>query len=179
MAIESGFVLPGQVPLSEICKPLALELSRCFWLVDVQSGLFRSRFDLTEDLVERLSWPHPATEQSSTRGLRPGSIPHLAPHLKVDEWSYYFAIDTAEEEAFERVWKLAPRVGDLSEAFLEHLDELADLFIMHVDGWWEMYSGRPDWIRRLRDAWPDLQERPLCLAGVSPWANPAGSDRRI
>jgi hypothetical protein len=171
MPIESGFILPGYRSLPEICEPLAAELSRCFWLVDVQLGLFARwlyESDENDEIAGRQIWSHPATEHSSTCGLRPGSIPQLAPHLNVDEWSYYFAIDATEDGAFERVFKLAPRVGDLSEAFLQQLDTLADLFIMHVDGWWEFYCGRPDWIRRLRAAWPDLKERPLSLAGVSP-----------
>src|SRR5262249_55163920 len=105
---------------------------------------------------------------SSTHGFRPGTIPRLAEHLIVDEWSYYFAIAAAEAIALPGASLLAGHIGDLSEGFLRGLDAAADLFICHVDGWWEFYTGRPGRFNGLRSAWADCVVRPLDQAGSPP-----------
>jgi hypothetical protein len=172
MAVASGLVLDGYRGLAEVCAPLAAELSRCFWVVDIQSGPFDSAWlyesEANEALVESLWWEVPALANTSTSGLRPGSIPRLADRLIVDEWSYYFAIDAPEPKGLARATALARHIGDFSEPFLRDLDGLADLFICHIDGWWEFYCGRPDWSRRLRSAWPDCFERDLSQARLPP-----------
>jgi hypothetical protein len=60
---------------------------------------------------------------------------------------------------------LAGHIGELSVRFLRQLDVAADLFLCHVDGWWEVYTGRPAWFDRLRSAWADCVVRPLERAG--------------
>ena len=132
MPIDAGFVLSGNHPLREICEPLANELSRCFWVTDVQSGPFNSLWLYesaeNETLAEEQLWDVPAFKNTSTFGLRPGSLPLLADHLISDEYSYYFAIDAPEHQALPRATSLARRIGDFSEPFLGRLDTLADLF---------------------------------------------------
>ncbi len=165
MPVESGLVLDGYRSLTEVCAPLANELSLCFWVVDSQSGPFDSAwlYELEENeaLIESLWWAGPALANTSTNGLRPGSIPRLAGRLIVDEWSHYFAIDAPEAQALARATALASHMGDFSEPFLRNLDSLADLFICHADGWWEFFCRRPDWSRRLLSAWPNCFERDL------------------
>jgi hypothetical protein len=172
MAVDAGLVLDGYRSLAEVCAPLAEELSRCYWLIDIQSGPFKAMWwmesEENEAEVERVSWPVPGTAGTSTRGLRPGSLPRLADRLVFDEQSYYFAIDAAEDEALSRAGVLERHMGDCSESFLRELDRYGDLLIWHVDGWWEFYTGRPDWRRRLREAWPECYERPLGDAGDPP-----------
>jgi hypothetical protein len=85
-----------------------------------------------------------------------------------DEQSYYFAIDAPEEEALRRAARLEEHIGDFSPAFLSDLAAAADLFIAHIDGWWEFYCPRADWVERLREAWPELKERPLTDAWTPP-----------
>jgi hypothetical protein len=172
MPVVNGLVLDGYRSLPEVCAPLAAELTCCFWVVDCQSGPFRSSWmdesEQNEALTERQWWGVPALANTSTSGLRPGSIPRLADRLIVDEWSYYFAIEAPEQQALARATALAPHIGDFSKTFLRTLADLADLFICHADGWWEFYCGRPDWSRRLRSAWPDCFERGLGQAGEPP-----------
>jgi hypothetical protein len=171
MPVVNGLILDGYRTLAEICAPLAAELARCFWVFDCQSGTFRSSYESEERnqaLAERLWWDVPALANSSSCGLRPGSLPQFADQLMFDEWTYYFAIDAPEQLALTRATALAPHIGDFSEPFLRTLDGLADLFICHADGWWEFYCGRPDWSRRLASAWPGCFERGLGKAGEPP-----------
>src|SRR5688572_28462273 len=174
MPVNVGLVLPGKHSLREVCAPLADELSRCFWVVDIQSGPFDSLwlFDSPENeaLVERQSWPVPAFGQGSTSVFRPGCLPLLADHLISDEYSYYFVIDAPKEQALPRATTLERHIGDFSENFLQDLGGAADLYLCDADGWWEIYCGRPDWVARLRAAWPALRERPLSRGGKAPGA---------
>ena len=45
-------------------------------------------------LAEQQYWEIPAFADTSTYGFRPGTIPRLADHLVIDEWSYKIAINT-------------------------------------------------------------------------------------
>jgi hypothetical protein len=121
-----------------------------------------------EALAEQQFWDVPAFANTSTHGFRPGTIPRLAEHLILDEWSYYFALDAQEDVALGRAALLAGHVGDLSVGFLRRLDVAADLYICHVDGWWEFYTGRKDWSDCLRAAWTDGIVRPVERAGNPP-----------
>ena len=164
MPVSTRLILKGYRPISEILAPLGDELDRCFWAVDVQSGPFND----PDVLPEAQFWEVPAFKDSSTIGLRPGTLPKLAGSLIVDEWSYYFALDAPENQALRQAIALARHIGDFSEEFLGELDQVADLFICHADGWWEFYTGKPDWHRQLLAAWPDCVERPLSGAGNVP-----------
>jgi hypothetical protein len=171
MPVHVGLVLPGYRPLTDILAPLADELAGCFWLVDVQLGVFNAEWMLeeaNETLLEKLFWRVPGFKNSSTLGLRPGSLPRLAPHLNVDEWSYYIAIDRPEDEALKCAERLARHNNYVAEPFLKQLETLWDLFICHADGWWEFYSAREDWYQRLQGAWPEVRERAVREAGTPP-----------
>jgi hypothetical protein len=172
MPITAGLVLKGRRSLAEVCAPLAADLDRCFWVVDLYSGPFRSDWLFAsadnEALAERQFWDLPAFEDTSTHGFRPGTIPRLADLLILDEWSYYFALGGHEDVALRRASLLAGRPWDLSERFLRGLDAAADLFLCHVDGWWQFYTGRADWFNRLRAAWADCAVLPLGRVGPPP-----------
>jgi len=168
--VENGLVLNGDRSLTDVCAPLANELQRCFWVVDAQAGLFRSGCCSDEGLAlsERYGWNIPAFANTSTNGLRPGLIPDAAEKLIVDEWSYYYAIDSPEEVALERAAFLERNIGNLSKDNLKWLAAGADLLIVHVDGWWEFYTPRKAWFERLQSAWPECYSRSLALAGSPP-----------
>ncbi len=86
----------------------------------------------------------------------------------MDEWTYFYAIDASEEDARIRAGRIARHIGDLSREFFEELDSLADLFMFHADGWWELYTARPHWYARLRSGFPGCSERSSRLAGEPP-----------
>ena len=172
MAVIDGLVLEGSRSLPEVLAPLADEVSHCYWVVASQTGPFDAVWLYAspehEARVDRLWWDVPALADNWIAGYCPGTLPALANRLVVDEWSYYFALRPPEDDARRRAAALARHIGDLSEPFLRQLDACADLFLCHVDGWWEFYTGQPDWHRRLRAAWPDCHERPVSQAGSPP-----------
>ena len=173
MRIDTGWILPGYRHLRDVLAPLGDELSRCFWVVDIQPSPFDTLwvFDSPENeaLLERRHWGIPAFAHSSPVGLRPGSLPELADVMRQDEFSHYLSIDAPEEQALRRATALKGHIGDFSDHFLrEHLATIADLFICHADGWWEFYCPRAEWAARFRDAWPEIRRRPLARAGKAP-----------
>jgi hypothetical protein len=155
--VENGLVLNGCRSLSKICAPLANELQRCFWVVDAQSGPFRGGFASVEGqmLYEKCYWNIPAFANTSSHGLRPGTIPKFAAKLILDEWSYFYAIDSSEDIALQRTAFLQGNIGNLSKDYLKWLEAGADLLIVHGDGWWEFYTPRKSWFERLQAAWPE------------------------
>ena len=172
MPVTAGLVLQGDHSLPEVCAPLAHEMERCFSVVDVGAGPFDSLWLFAspdhERIVEELSWDVPFLANTSTHGFRPGSLPRLAPHLLVGEWSYYYLIDASEAEASRRARELATHIGDLSEEYLQRLAAEADMLICHVDGWWEIFTSRPEWRELLVAVLPGCRGRPLSEAGTAP-----------
>jgi hypothetical protein len=172
MPIESGLVLTGNHRLEAVCHPLSADLSRCYWIVDDQAGPFDSLWIYEspehEAMLDRLFLDVPECRDSSTTCWRPRTLAELASHLVVDEWTYFFAIDAPEAEACRRAGHIARHIGDLPEGFFESLDDFADLFLFHADGWWEFYPTRPDWHQRLRCGLPGCTERESRLAGQPP-----------
>jgi hypothetical protein len=166
MPIDARLILTGPRSLPEVCVPLAAELARCFWVVDLYSGPFRHDWlfasEDNEALCDQQYWEVPAFANTSTHGFRPGTIPQLAEHLILDEQSYYYAIDSPEHIALGRASLLAGHIGDQSEGFLRGLDTIADLFLYYEGGeWWEFYTGRKEWLDRLSAAWAGGVVRPI------------------
>lgn len=89
MVIDTRLILSGNRSLPEVCAPLAAEFERCFWVVDLYYGPFKtawlSESDENEALFGRQYWKVPAIANTSMHGFRPGTIPQLAEHLIVDE----------------------------------------------------------------------------------------------
>jgi hypothetical protein len=165
LPIKVGLLLRGDHSFAEVCAPLADELSRCFWVMDVQMGcaalnsLWLVESDEHKALWESLYWPVPAFKMTSTVGYRPGTVPLLAPHVYVDEASSYFAIDAPEEEALRRATDLASDPWSY-DSILPRLDEVADLYLFQGDGWWQFFTGRAEWRERMRAYWPECRECP-------------------
>jgi hypothetical protein len=172
MAVKSGLVLEGRHRLEAVCRPLSAHLTRCYWVIDDQTGPFDSRWVHGSPdhgaLLRRQFLDVPECRDSSTTCWRPRTLPKLADRILVDEWTYFFAIDAPEEEARSRAGRIARHIGDLSVGFFEGLDGLADLFLFHGDGWWELYTARPDWHQRLRSGLPGCTERSTRRAGKPP-----------
>ncbi len=172
MAVKSGLVLEGYHRLEVICRPLSAYLTRCYWVIDDQTGPFDSLWIYgspeNEALHDRQFLDVLDCENTSMTCWRPKTLPNLATHLVVDEWTYFFAIDAPEEEARIRAGRIARHIGDLSREFFEELDGLADLLMFHADGWWEFYAARPNWHDSLRSSFPGMIERSSKRAGEPP-----------
>lgn len=170
MTVTTGLVLDGGIDLVEILRPLAEPLQRCYWVVDSQMSPFDRWFCATPNSEEILSLHHvdvPECRMTSTDCWRPGTIPKLCTGTPTDEWTYFFAIEGSEEEVKRRAARIAIWIGNLSAEFFAELDTLADLFLMHVDGWWELYTGRQLWHDILKTRLPDSRERSSRHSGES------------
>jgi hypothetical protein len=172
MPVKSGLVLKGYDRLEVVLRPLAPYPTRCHWVIDDQTGPFDSLWIYgtpeNEALLGRQFLDVPECRNTSTTCWRPRTLPKLASHLIVDEWTYFFAIDAPEEEACRRAGLIVRHIGDLSGEFLDGLDSLADLFMFHADGWWEFYPTNLNWYHRLRSRLPGCTERSLRRAGEPP-----------
>ena len=149
---------------------MAGDLADCYWALDCDWQVDHNWYygsDDREAVVQALRWNLPALG-GRFAGFRPGLVPLLAGRILVDEWSFFFAIEGPEHRAADRATRLAGHAGAYSEAFVRDIECFADLLLWHIDGWWEFYSGRPDWLERLRSAWPGCVECDVSRATVGP-----------
>jgi hypothetical protein len=71
-SITSGLVIRQTMPLKTILAPLANELSKCFWLIDTQSGPFRDHHLLGKEAVyEKLFFETDACRKRVSESRRP------------------------------------------------------------------------------------------------------------
>ena len=171
MTETTGPILSGDYNLDNICRSLEQHLERCFWVEDNQMSPFSRWCDETADSDEILLRHHvdvPECRSTSVNCWRPGTIPNFCAGTASDEWSYFYAIDADEIEVKKRAARVRDYVGDLSPKFFAEFESLVDLFMMHVDGWWEIYSRHTVWLVLLKRELPNCFERSSRFAGHSP-----------
>ena len=166
-----GIILAGEQKLSAVMHPLAAELAPCYWLLDVQSGPFDSRWlDASPEnqaMVER-KWVNVPACDGSASCWRPHTFPQLADHVVIDEWTYFFAMNCREEDLARRAEWIVRRIGKMDAEFFGGLGGVADLFLFHADGWWEFYAPQAAWRVKLAAAFPTGVERSWREAGEPP-----------
>lgn len=166
-SITSGLVVPHAIELRAVLAPLAADLAKCYWLIDAQSGPFRDNLPgQNEAVYDELLVETDACRGTSCSCWRPGTLPRLADQVVVDEWTYLFAMQCDETGVPERAEWLRPRLGKFDADFFAGLPAVADLFVIHADGWWEVYTSREDWQCELRVAFPDAFERSVGEVGL-------------
>jgi hypothetical protein len=176
MPVNTGIVVKSQYSFETVCRPLAGFLRYCYLIIDSQLGwpFDRSWRDLpeSEKVLEAQYFDVPECRYSASSCWRPRTFPKLAPHVILDEWTSFYAIEaTDEEDARVRAGRIALNdVGDLSAEFFETLDNLVALFMFSPDGWswWEFYSSRPYLYQAIRAAFPAWIERSTKTAGQPP-----------
>lgn len=162
-------VIARAAELRDVLEPLARELGDCYWLVETQSGPFRDYFlPGKESVYDALMIDTEVCRDTSCSTWRPGTLPEHADPFVVDEWTYLFAICCEESELAARAEWLVPHIGRFGAEFFTGFEAVADLFVMHVDGWWELYTPHPEWHRRLRLAFPESLERSVAELGKPP-----------
>ncbi len=155
--------------MPDIIAPLADEVARCYWLVDTQSGPFRDGYLPEQEAVyEKLFVEVERCRDTSTTCWRPGTLPRYAKEVVIDEWTYLFGMRCDEKSVPERAGWLCSWVGKFDSDFFARLGVVADLFVMHVDGWWEVYTGHDEWQQRLRTAFPQSLKRSSGEVGRPP-----------
>lgn len=173
MPRSPGIIVAGSFGLSKALQPISVEVAPACWIVDVQSGPFDSRWVYAspdnENIVNRKWIDVPALADTSAGCWRPHTFPRLAEHTIVDEWSYFYAFRCAEDQVVERATNIAQlNRGGFSADFFDRLPFVADLFLMHVDGWWEYYSHHAEWRQKILAAFPGAFVRSWRETGASP-----------
>lgn len=167
-----GIILPGSRPFHEIIRPLSVEVAPCFWLIDDQQNPFGSTWlwasPENEAIVERKHFDAPACRDTSASCWRPFTFPRLAKHVIVDECTYFFAMRCPKEDVSRRAVWIVPEIGKFTGEFFSYMDENVDLFLMQVDGWWELYTSHAEWRRKFRESFPESYERSWRMAGEPP-----------
>ena len=168
-SITSGLVIRQTMPLKTILAPFAAELSKCYWLIETQSGPFRDHhLPDKEAAYEKLFFETDACRDSSCTCWRPGTLPRHAEQVVIDEWTYLFAMRCDESSVAQRASWLRRKLGRFDAEFFAKLGEVSDLFLMHVDGWWEIYTAHEEWQREFRIAFPRSLKRSAGEAGRPP-----------
>ena len=170
--ISTGIIVRGYIPIPEILKPWEPEASESCWLISAQSGPFKSEWTQASSenkaLVDnQFIWTKACADSCSSCWL-PGTLPRLAPHIKLDEWTYLFAMRCNEVDVERRAAWISRGIGKYDEKFFKELESASELFAMHVDGWWEIYSNQPGVYDRYLRAFPAASERSWKLVTEGP-----------
>lgn len=136
----------------EILTPAIRRLGSYFLLIDTQSGPFNiTDKDNFLDLEREISGYAVDAEQiasSSTSLWRPGILQQFGNLLIVDEGTYFVAFEGPEADAVRSAAAIC-KVAALSKECFDLLSTAAVAFLVHVDGWWELYSLDPTWTEGL------------------------------
>jgi hypothetical protein len=159
-------VIGTDLKFADVMRPLAAEVAPCFWLVDHESGgpfgsLLVGR---NEALLEKQRFDVAVCHNTDCSCWRPHTFPRLAEHLRLDEYTHFFALRSGEDEVREWAEQYARR---LTHEF-GRLEQQADLHLIYGDGWWEMYTPHADWHRNFREAFPKFYKRSCRKAGQPP-----------
>jgi hypothetical protein len=115
-------------------------LWQLYWLIDTQAGPFRVT-DKPQDreLLAELWLEVPGLKPISPGLCRPGILRDF--ELDVDEWTYLVGLRGPEADAIDLAVQLR-QAGwpQLSAHFFELVERNTAVFLMWVDGWWEIYA---------------------------------------
>ena len=127
-------------------EPCLDAFSSFYWLLELPAGPFAythlSGFEEIDAELDRYL-------VGETRLWRPGIFPRFAKLLVHDEWSYHVALLGDENEAIRIVTELNTTRW-LSPEFFKLIEEKTELLLVHINGWWEVYSTREEWVYRFR-----------------------------
>lgn len=137
-------------PFTDLFAPILPEFAPFYWFVDSQVTPFDWEWlDANESRFESIFVDVPALYNTSAALWKPGTLPDLAPQLRFDEWTYltgFLAVD--DEEAASQAAHLV-RAGYGDPEYFDVVERHGAVFIVHVDGWWEVYAP-PYWLERLK-----------------------------
>lgn len=138
----------------DLLRPMFAELDSLYWVVACQTGPVRSDWLLEnadhDRILEEFDVSVPAFEGRGLSLWKLGALSQFDGHLEFDEWSYFIGFQASESEAVDR----ATRLGlsrFFSQEFYELITREAQLFAVHVDGWWEFCPATTPLFTRVRD----------------------------
>jgi hypothetical protein len=140
------------------------------WWVCVQSGPIDSHWlgngERNEALVERLFIDVPEFRDAGTTAWNRGFVPRLHTHVLIGEWTYFYATNCGESEFPGRAAHSHMHLA--RPEFFRELALTGDLYLVHVDGWWEVYTNRTEWQQLLLSEFPDSYVRTWKKYGEPP-----------
>ena len=120
-----------------------------WWMIGVQSGPIDSTWFYESEPNQAFFDDCHAFDLHGTvfdRVWRPSSIQILAPHLLVDEWSYFCGIEAPDVESAERRVRHLDAAATL-KSLLDGAEGRAEIVIIDVDdGLLFVFSPREDWL---------------------------------
>ena len=139
----------GETPFSTLFAPILPPLNELWWLVNFQSNPFDFDWETqNEQLLGEAMLRLPVLETSGSLLWRPSNLARLIPGIKVfGEWSSLTGFACKAEDPTDAVRRLegSPTVFP---AF-DEIERLGGILIVQVDGWWEVYSSREEWLESL------------------------------
>ena len=161
----SGLIVPEYRPFAEIVRPLTAEVGPCHWVVCHQSGgPFDSHFSMNNRRIEKKRLDVAECHFTDISCWRPFTFPLLAAHVRLDEWTQFAAI--RGEDAKLRELAASSSRRDFAQFF--SVEQPADLFLLYVEGWWELYTPHVEWGKKFRLAFPKSYERSWRKKGEPP-----------
>jgi hypothetical protein len=149
-----GLRIDGEQPknFTRVFASVMREFDRHYWLIESESGPFsitdKPNFAELELSLNRYRVSVSELDYTSSSLWRPGAL-RFADLLVIDEWTTFVGILGKEEQAT----KLATEIFDLQGIFLQPFERIlqkTDCVLIHVDGWWEAYSGNAMLLQKLR-----------------------------
>lgn len=158
-----GLILPERRPFAEIIRPLVAEVGPCHWAVCQSGGPFDSLLAMKEPRVNAKRLDVAACRNTDISCWRPFTFPLLAAHVRLGEWTQFAAIRGDDTKVRELA---ASGKQDFAKLFA--VEQPADLFLLYVEGWWEVYTPHVEWGKKLRVAFPKSYERTWRKMGEPP-----------
>jgi len=142
---------PNPRKFTKVFDSVMHEFERHYWLIDTQSGPFsttdKPNFRELDADIKRYYVSVPEFEDSLVGLWRPGIL-RFADLLMIDEFTTLVGILGSESEAAASAAAISSRMG-ISLHFFELIQERADFALLHIDGWWEIYSTNLNLMNRL------------------------------
>lgn len=137
-----------EYPFAELFAPLLPELDTLWWNTSFQQSPYPWDWREANPNWEHWLFLEVAVENRSPAYLwRPGKFSTLAPLLEFDEWSQMRGFVAAESDL--------AAIAEASQSWTplrNHwplLEPWQGIHIVWIDGWWEVYTPRRDWLERL------------------------------
>jgi hypothetical protein len=150
-----GIIVEYDANFCEMFKPIIEEFERFYWLADFQS--WPVDFDWSHEneenkrFVEEICLELPLLANTSTQVWRPGTLPKLAPYIHFSEWSYLTGLKCDENDVGRLIAEFFFCKGFLYREYFQLVDLYAEIYIVYVDQWWEIYTNRKQWFDILQD----------------------------
>jgi hypothetical protein len=143
-----GIIVENNIKFCELFEPIINEFENLYWLADFQSCPFnfdwRNESEENEGFIEGIYIETPLLKNTSTQLWRPGTLPKTAPYIYFDEWSFLTGLKSTEDNIGKLITEFY--VGQfLCRKYFESVDLYAQIFIVYVDGWWEIYTNHKQW----------------------------------